>query len=209
MIIMSVGARLEKIAIIIHIHDMDNYKGQHLVIKRIAGSYTHHGLGIGNDRVIHYSGLAGDLSLQGTIEEVSLDAFSQGEPIILKQHDPRKFSIEDAILRARLRLGENQYHVLHNNCEHFVEWCITGIHRSHQSRRGKVLYSLGVGTRLVMGSKNPAGFLVGAAAGYAYIQHKGKKKTPDFDALEAKFERLKSNAVILLPKEMTLEPSST
>ena len=188
---------------------MDKFKGQHLLIKKIGGSYTHHGLGIGNDRVIHYSGLAGDLSLQGTVEEVSLDEFSQGESVILKQHSPRKFNIDDAILRAQLRLGERQYHVLHNNCEHFVEWCITGMHRSHQSRRGKVLYSLGVGTRLVVGSKNPAGFLVGAAAGYAYIHHKGKKKIPDFDALEARFERLKSNAVILLPKEMTLEPPST
>jgi hypothetical protein len=178
---------------------MGNYKGQHLVIKKFAGSYTHHGLGIGNGRVIHYSGLANDLSLQGTIEEVSLGEFSQGGSITLKQHSPRKFNIDDAILRAQLRLGENQYHVLHNNCEHFVEWCITGTHRSHQSRRGKVLYSLGIGTRLAMGTKNPAGFLAGAAAGYAYIHHKGQKKMPDFDALEERFEVLKKQSVILLP----------
>ena len=178
---------------------MDKYKGQHLYVKKIGGSYTHHGLGIGAGRVIHYSGLADGVSLDGVIEEVSLEDFCKGEPILLKRHDSRKYGVEDAILRARLRVGESRYHILHNNCEHFVEWCITGKHHSSQSRTGKLLYSLGVGGRLLAGTRNPAGFVVGAAAGYAYIHHKGKKKLPDLDELERRFSHLKEHAVILLP----------
>ena len=180
---------------------MDKYKGQHLVINKIAGSYTHHALGVGNGRVIHYSGLANDLSFQGTIEEVSLEQFSQGEAFQVKPYSSRKFNIDDAILRARLRLGESRYHVIHNNCEHFVEWCITGKHLSYQSQRGKLMYSLGIGTRLVLGTKVPAGFLLGAAAGYVYINQKGQEITPDFNVLEDRFQAQKYCSVICLPKE--------
>ena len=37
-----------------------------------------------------------------------------------------------AVRCARLRLGENRYHLLTNNCEHFCEWFIRGEHRGHQ-----------------------------------------------------------------------------
>ncbi|MCF6189431.1 MAG: lecithin retinol acyltransferase family protein [Cocleimonas sp.] len=171
---------------------MDKYKGQHLVIKKAAGSYTHHGLGLGDGRVIHYSGFADDLSGAGVVEKLSLDDFSKGKEVIIKPHTERIFSADDAMLRASLRLGEAQYHVLHNNCEHLVEWCINGRHFSQQSRRGKLAYSAGIGVRALVGVKNPVGFLAGAAAGYAYINHQGLKKVPDFKALEDEFNRLKS-----------------
>ena len=31
-----------------------------------------------------------------------------------------------------MRLGEDCYSVLTNNCEHFCEWCVRGEHRSYQ-----------------------------------------------------------------------------
>jgi hypothetical protein len=31
-----------------------------------------------------------------------------------------------------MRLGEDRYSVLTNNCEHFCEWCVRGEHRSYQ-----------------------------------------------------------------------------
>ncbi len=174
------------------------YKGQHLYIKKASGTYTHHGLGLGDDRVIHYSGLANNLSTEGVIEEISLDEFSQGKEINIKPHLDREHTLEAAIIRAGLRLGEAQYHILHNNCEHFVEWCISGQHQSDQSTRGKLIYSAGMGARALWGAKNPIGFVAGAAAGYAYIHHQGKKKIPDFKQLETEFERIiKTKALIL------------
>jgi len=168
------------------------YKGQHLYIEKAAGSYTHHGLGLGNGRVIHYSGLANDLTTAGVIEEIGLEEFAKNDEILIKTHLNREFNADEAILRACLRLGEAQYHILHNNCEHFVEWCISGKHLSHQSRKGKLLYSAGVGARTLAGVKNPVGFLAGAVAGYAYINRQGQKKLPDFAVLEAEYQRITS-----------------
>ncbi|WP_299873722.1 lecithin retinol acyltransferase family protein [uncultured Cocleimonas sp.] len=179
------------------------YKGQHLYIKKASGSYTHHGLGIGDDKVIHYSGLANDLSTPGIIEELSLEEFAQNKKIHIKPHLDRKYQIDESIVRASLRLGEAQYHILHNNCEHFVEWCISGRHKSKQSQRGKLIYSAGIGARALIGVKNPIGFVAGAAAGYVYIHRQGMNKLPDFENLEKEFLRLNNtkNSVIALPYE--------
>lgn len=168
----------------------DRFIGQHLFIEKAAGSYTHHGLGIGNGKVIHYSGLANDLTTPGVVEEIEIDDFAKDKEIQIKPPLNRFYSDNEVIIRACLRLGEDQYHVLHNNCEHFVEWCISGRHRSQQSLRGKFIYSAGIGARTLIGVKNPVGFLAGAAAGYAYINQQGLKKVPDFNALEDEFERI-------------------
>ena len=173
------------------------YKGQHLFIKKASGTYTHHGLGLGDDRVIHYSGLSTDLTTEGVIEEISLDEFSQGKEINVKPHLDRKHTPEATIIRAGLRVGEAQYHILHNNCEHFVEWCIVGRHQSNQSTKGKLIYSASIGARALWGAKNPLGFVAGAAAGYAYIHHQGKKKIPDLEQLENEFERIMATKVLL------------
>ncbi len=42
------------------------------------------------------------------------------------------FSPEKTIARARSRLGESEYNLVVNNCEHFAIWCKTGISESHQ-----------------------------------------------------------------------------
>ncbi len=179
------------------------YKGQHLYIKKASGSYTHHGLGISDDKVIHYSGLANDLATPGVIEEISLEEFAQDKEIHIKPHLERKYQADEAIIRAYLRIGEMQYHILHNNCEHFVEWCISGRHKSRQSQRGKLIYSAGIGARALIGAKNPISFVAGAAAGYIYIHRQGMNKLPDFEALEKEFLRIRDikYGVIALPYE--------
>ena len=179
------------------------HKGQHLFIKKASGSYTHHGLGICDNKVIHYSGLANDLKTSGVIEELTLEEFAQGKEIHIKPHPDREYQADEAVIRAYLRLGEEQYHILHNNCEHFVEWCISGKHQSRQSQRGKLSYSAGIGARALIGAKNPIGFVAGAAAGYVYIHTQGMKKIPDFEKLEKKFLRINNirRSVIALPYE--------
>jgi hypothetical protein len=42
----------------------------------------------------------------------------------------------DAVIeRAKNRIGEKNFHVLFNNCEHFASWCVTGISNSEQITR--------------------------------------------------------------------------
>lgn len=110
--------------------------GEHLISPRSA--YTHHGIYTGNGNVIHYSGLADGLNLAGgVIEETSLETFSTGNGFTIKTHPNPRFSGEAAVKRARSRLGETQYNLLSNNCEHFCEWCINGEHRSEQIEQAK------------------------------------------------------------------------
>lgn len=103
--------------------------GGHLVSPR--GAYNHHGIHIGQGRVIHYSGLANGLK-SGPIEEVSLAAFQACNDLFLIEHPSPKFSAADVVRRARSRLNEAGYSVFSNNCEHFCNWCIDGDHRSMQ-----------------------------------------------------------------------------
>ncbi|MFQ2277105.1 lecithin retinol acyltransferase family protein [Aeromonas hydrophila] len=103
--------------------------GDHLVTARLG--YTHHGLYVGGDLVIHYQGP--NHGLPGEIVMTSLHEFSDGKPMWCKPCPPvRRYGRAASIERARTRLGEHRYDVLFSNCEHFVMWCIHGLHHSPQ-----------------------------------------------------------------------------
>ncbi len=93
--------------------------------------YTHHGIYVGAGRVVHYGGLIRGLRRR-PIEEVPLSQFAQGRPIAFRVSGSFGFDPEEVVRRARIRLGEDRYDVLNNNCEHFCEWCVTDEHRSYQ-----------------------------------------------------------------------------
>jgi hypothetical protein len=103
--------------------------GAHVVTPRRG--YTHHGIYVGRGRVVQYGGLSRGLR-RGPVEEVSLSQFSQGRTIWIRLQESSVLDRDEVVRRARLRLGENRYHVLTNNCEHFCEWCVRGEHRSYQ-----------------------------------------------------------------------------
>lgn len=104
-------------------------KGAHLISNR--GLYTHHGLYIGDNKVIHYSGLADGME-SGPIEIVELEKFHNGNSYNIQEHPNANYTAEQAIKRAKSRLGEDNYSVSGNNCEHFVNWAIDGNHISEQ-----------------------------------------------------------------------------
>lgn len=103
----------------------------HLVTPRLV--YRHHGIYVGNGRVIHYAGLAHGLR-RGPVEEVSLEQFAQGHAIRVR-HDVRRFDCCEVVERARSRLGESCYRVLSNNCVHFCAWALRDESRSGQVER--------------------------------------------------------------------------
>jgi hypothetical protein len=103
--------------------------GAHLLTPRRG--YTHHGIYVGGGRVVQYGGLSWGLR-RGPVEEVSLAQFCQGRPVRLRVAVSRWFDQQEVVRRARLRLGEDGYSLLTNNCEHFCEWCVRGEHRSYQ-----------------------------------------------------------------------------
>ncbi|WP_454725590.1 MULTISPECIES: lecithin retinol acyltransferase family protein [Cupriavidus] len=103
--------------------------GEHLVTPRTG--YEHHGIYVGDDRVVHYSGFADGFS-KGTIELTSMADFSKGHRVYSRDYIFRLYNPEETVERAYSRLGEDMYNLLLNNCEHFATWCIFGLHSSAQ-----------------------------------------------------------------------------
>ena len=103
--------------------------GAHLETPRRG--YVHHGIYVGDGRVVHYAGWSRMLR-RGPVEEVSLEEFTRGRVLQVKPHAAPRYAAAAAVERARSRLGEDRYSVLSNNCEHFAEWVISGTSRSHQ-----------------------------------------------------------------------------
>ena len=106
--------------------------GAHLVTSRRG--YTHHGIYVGRGMVVHYAGLSRFLH-SGPVEEVTMSRFSMGRAVRVIGHCESTYPPHEIVLRARSRLGENSYHVLKNNCEHFCNWCISGLNHSTQVER--------------------------------------------------------------------------
>jgi Lecithin retinol acyltransferase len=110
--------------------------GAHLTTSRRG--YTHHGIYVGHSRVVHYSGLSGFWQC-GPVEEVPLSRFAAGRAVRVLNHEQTSYSPQEIVRRARLRIGENAYRVLTNNCEHFCNWCVCGVSRSARAERSWLL----------------------------------------------------------------------
>jgi len=100
--------------------------GTHLATSRRG--YLHHGIYVGRGMVVHYAGLSRFLRAR-PVEEVAMSRFSMGRAVWVIESGESRYSPQEIVRRARSRLGENEYQVLRNNCEHFCNWCISG--RSH------------------------------------------------------------------------------
>src|ERR1700722_10370288 len=94
----------------------DPLLGAHLTTSRRG--YSHHGVYVGHGRVVHYSGFSGTWQC-GPVEEVSLARFVKGHPVRSVDHPELRYSPDEIVRRARSRLGENDYRLFTNNCEHF------------------------------------------------------------------------------------------
>jgi len=103
--------------------------GAHLTTPRWG--YVHHGIYAGDGQVIHYAGFSRPLR-RGPVEQVPLARFTRGKPLRVKTQETPRFDGAAALERARSRLGENRYRFWSNNCEHLVEWCLSGKSRSEQ-----------------------------------------------------------------------------
>lgn len=137
--------------------------GTHVVADR--GCYQHHGIYVGHNQVI------ANLRKDG-IRVCSWDEFASGNKVSVCYHyDEPCYSNEDIVKRAYSKLGEDNYLILTNNCEHFANWCVTGKEYSKQTRvvagaaiaatAAKVLYD-------VSRNKNPIP-TIAVAAGLAAL----------------------------------------
>ncbi|MDM1022292.1 lecithin retinol acyltransferase family protein [Acinetobacter sp. VNK23] len=110
------------------------HPGSHLSVSR--GVYEHHGIYIGNNQVIHYSGFAEAFN-KGCIEQTTLENFLDGRDQFTVVNYPSNevlYTNQQVVERAYRCLGEDNYNLIFNNCEHFACWCVTGEKRSEQVR---------------------------------------------------------------------------
>jgi hypothetical protein len=111
--------------------------------------YEHYGIYIGDNKVIEYTLAENRLKIE--IRKTHIKHFLgnsttffildcefekplKSAPIIYRDEMKRRkvFSPEETVKRAESRLGEVQYNLISNNCEHFAIWCKTGLSISYQ-----------------------------------------------------------------------------
>jgi hypothetical protein len=98
--------------------------GDHIVTNiDVLGLTEHHGLYIGNDEVIHLT------ESEARVVKTSLYFFSDGDDVRFKcsPNNP-----DEAIKKAKNSIGDGGYNILYNNCEQFVNYCISGKRTSNQ-----------------------------------------------------------------------------
>lgn len=123
--------------------------GAHIYVWRLG--YKHHGIYVGRQEVVHYSGFSRFLDRDGRVEKVSLEAFCRQKKPHLVRYDAAEtiFSPEEVVQRALSCLGANDYDLLTNNCEHFANWCVTGRARSQQVTVAATTIALTVGSAVI------------------------------------------------------------
>jgi hypothetical protein len=112
---------------------------EHVRIRRQANfgnlsiPYFHHGLKLicddGIEFIIHYTG--SPETMQGEVKVDTVDNFigfnPLGSPIeVVEDHGVPPLELDSVVERAKSRIGERNYNLLNNNCEHFATWCTYG-----------------------------------------------------------------------------------
>ena len=120
----------------------EKYKlGDHIISPRLYGMYNHHGVYIGNDKVVHCTGeiKEGLPSCSGgsKVAHIQIDDLSRfkygGDCFVIN-----RINIDDKSLffkKIRDNLGQTEYNILSNNCEHFANKLTLDEHKSDQVKK--------------------------------------------------------------------------
>ena len=105
--------------------------GDHIRVK--YQNFYHHGLYEGDGMVIHFAGPTMQTLMdpqQVTVRRDTLDAFSMDRHIEVRSYSLKeklqKRSVQKILTAARESLGQGEYDILYNNCEHFANRCVFG-----------------------------------------------------------------------------------
>lgn len=126
------------------------YPGAHIRVQ--IKSLYHHGIYIGNDEVVQF-GLPFDMfrpKEEVKVIKSSINDFLQGgflEVRVFTRKEKKQKNDDNKIIKIALsKLGEGGYDIVHNNCEHFVNYCIFNKKESLQvdSVREEIRKKLGI-----------------------------------------------------------------
>eukprot|EP00164_Ancoracysta_twista_P002008 GFYU01002647.1.p1 GENE.GFYU01002647.1~~GFYU01002647.1.p1 ORF type:complete len:479 (-),score=97.27 GFYU01002647.1:475-1911(-) len=103
--------------------------GDHIYVTRLDGTYEHHGVYIGDNTVVHYTGPHLPKGRLALIRTTTLKKFmgSTSDRVDVRRYSDGMHDSADIVIRRALKLvGAAQYNLLWNNCEHFATFCKTG-----------------------------------------------------------------------------------
>jgi hypothetical protein len=136
-------------------------RGDHIKVNR--GMYYHHGIDLGDDTVIHYTGEPGKKS-NASVKRTSMSEFLNGGTYEIVKYS-KSLDKEATILKAYKLVGEKNYNLFFNNCEHFATYCKLGESKSEQVENFKYSTSGGIGSSVTaaagIGSVASAGAVSG------------------------------------------------
>jgi hypothetical protein len=105
--------------------------GMALVAQRFP--HTHHGIyaGVVNDTpsVIHYNKTNGR---KAKVELTPFREFQRGARCWVDNYGYTDTGLKLSLTKAASRIGEQEYDLFTNNCEHFASECVTGESQSRQ-----------------------------------------------------------------------------
>lgn len=106
-----------------------------MLINRLF-SYTHFGIEVEDDMVIHFIVPSIRKIKEGGVVHDSLEVFKKDGTIEALSNVYNKYTKDEVVQRAYSLLGENigPYNIFINNCEHFAMWCATDEKISNQSK---------------------------------------------------------------------------
>lgn len=105
-------------------------KGNHIRVN--YDKYYHHGIYIGNGEIVHFFGddEFDIYSKNLTIKKTTFELFSNNKITELKIYTENETSLllpkEEILKNAIDSIGQNNYDILFNNCEHFANFCTFG-----------------------------------------------------------------------------------
>ena len=109
--------------------------GSHIRVSRKAGLYYHHGIYESDQKVYQFCGESLG-KFEAVIKCTTLGEFLGNDVLEVRRLSPyqksQAFSAEKTIQLAEQSIGESDYNLLDNNCEHFANFCIFGIKKSKQ-----------------------------------------------------------------------------
>ncbi len=110
--------------------------GDHIyIIITMPIVYEHHGIYIGNDKVIHLANVIVECNLNkfacGLVVRRASEYGYQGYPIpYTRTKITQRFQPKEIVQRAKSKLGTGLYSLEEYNDEHFVSWCVCGVYCS-------------------------------------------------------------------------------
>eukprot|EP00455_Lapot_gusevi_P044659 TRINITY_DN5611_c0_g1_i2.p1 TRINITY_DN5611_c0_g1~~TRINITY_DN5611_c0_g1_i2.p1 ORF type:complete len:327 (+),score=72.49 TRINITY_DN5611_c0_g1_i2:139-1119(+) len=103
----------------------------------INSLYEHHGVDIGNGYVVHFSSdPSGPDQLlakcNASICLTTFEEFARGRPVRVVRQCVDEKEADFVVWRAVKSLGQKDYSLIFNNCEHFASWCFSGDSKSSE-----------------------------------------------------------------------------